>query len=418
MITALIAVSFIIRFLLFPIPGYKNDMGTFEAWFRTAADNGLRSFYSLTRCDYPPFNVYLFWGFGSLANAFTLFGTPQIAYVIKVVPAIFDAAAGFLIFVFIRSRLNFKGAAISVALYVFNPAIIYNSAVWGQFDAIYTFFLVLSLMIALKSKPELSAVTYAVAVLTKPQAIALLPLIAYLIIRKRGLRRLATSLIAGATTVFVVILPFEWSNPLTFLANNYFFGYNEYAFTSVNAFNTWALGGLWIQDTLVTFMIGWMLFAVLATFVLYLLHKRLGASGELLVLFSAFILFFGFFMLPTRIHERYLFPAISMLTLVFLFLKKMRPLYVLLTSTLLANIAYVLYWLNVYANAGYTYGPNLTGDPIVLAISLINLITFLYVLLLMWDELRGRPWFRISSLKIDKSSNAKEEKNENRTKSE
>jgi Gpi18-like mannosyltransferase len=418
MITALIAVSFIVRFLLFPIPGYKNDMGTFEAWFRTAADNGLRSFYSLTRCDYPPFNVYLFWGFGSLANAFTLFRTPQIAYVIKLVPAIFDAAIGFLIFVFVRSRLNFKVAAISVVLYVFNPAIIYNSAVWGQFDAIYTFFLVLSLMLALESKPELSTVTYAVAVLTKPQAIALLPLIAYLIIRKRGLRRLATSLIAGATTVFVVILPFEWSNPLTFLANNYFFGYNEYAFTSVNAFNTWALGGLWIQDTLVTFMIGWMLFAVLATFVLYLLHKRFGASGELLVLFSAFILFFGFFMLPTRIHERYLFPAISMLTLVFLFLKKMRPLYVLLTSTLLANIAYVLYWLNVYANAGYTYGPNLTGDPIVLAISLINLIAFLYVLLLMWDELRGRSWFRISFLKIDKSSNAKEEKNENRTKSE
>jgi Gpi18-like mannosyltransferase len=418
MITALIAVSFIVRFLLFPMPGYKNDMGTFEAWFRTAADNGPRFFYSLTRCDYPPFNVYLFWGFGSIANAFTLFGTPQIAYVIKLVPAIFDVAMGFLIFVFIRSRLNFKVAAISVALYVFNPAIIYNSAVWGQFDAIYTFFLVLSLMLALESKPELSAVTYAVAVLTKPQAIALLPLIAYLIIRKCGLRRLATSLLAGAATVFVVILPFEWSDPVTFLAKNYLFGYNEYAFTSVNAFNTWALGGLWVQDTPVTFVLGWVLFAVLATFVLYLLHKRFGASGELLVLFSAFILFFGFFMLPTRIHERYLFPAISMLTLMFLFLKKIRPLYVLLTSTLLVNIAYVLYWLNVYANAGYTYGPNLTGDPIVLAISLINLIAFLYVLLLMWDELRGRSWFRISSIKIDRSSSTKEEKNENRIKPE
>jgi Gpi18-like mannosyltransferase len=418
MITALIAVSFIVRFLLFPLPGYKNDLGTFEAWFRTAADNGLRFFYSLTRCDYPPFNVYLFWGFGSLANAFTLFGTPQIAYVIKLVPSIFDAAMGFLIFVFIRSRLNFKVAAISVALYVFNPAIIYNSAVWGQFDAIYTFFLVLSLMLALESRAELSAVTYAVAVLTKPQAIALLPLIAYLILRKRGLRRLATSLIAGAATVFVVILPFEWSNPVAFLANNYFFGYNEYAYTSVNAFNTWALGGLWVQDTPVTFVLGWVLFSVLSLFTLYLLHKRFGASGELLVLFSAFVLFFGFFMLPTRIHERYLFPAISMLTLMFLFLKKTRPLYVLLTSTLLVNIAYVLYWLNVYANAGYTYGPNLTGDPIVLAISLINLIAFLYVLLLMWDELRGRSWFRISSLKIDRSSNAKEEKNENRIKPE
>jgi len=360
--------------------------------------------------------VYLFWGFGSLAKAFSLFGTPQIAYAVKLVPAIFDAAMGFLIFVFIRSRLNFKMAAMAVALYVFNPAVIYNSAVWGQFDAIYTFFLVLSLMLALASKPELSAVTYAVGVLTKPQAIAMLPLIAYLILRKGGWRRLATSLVAGAATVFVAILPFDWSNPVTFLAENYFFGYNEYAYTSVNAFNTWGLGGLWIPDTMVTFVLGWVLFGALATFALYLLHKRFGASGELLVFFSAFVLFFGFFMLPTRIHERYLFPAISMLTLMFLFLKKIRPLYVVLTSTLLVNISYVLYWLNAYANAGYTYGPNLTGDPVVLVVSLINLIAFLYVLFLMGDELKGRFWFRISPLKIGNSTNTEAEENENRIK--
>jgi Gpi18-like mannosyltransferase len=408
----LIALSFIIRWLLFPISGYKNDMVTFEAWFRTAADNGLRSFYSLTRCDYPPFNVYLFWGFGSLAKAFSLFGTPQIAYVVKLVPAIFDAAMGFLIFVFIRSRLDFKMAIVAAALYVFNPAVIYNSAVWGQFDAIYTFFLVLALMLALASKPELSAVTYAVGVLTKPQAIALLPLIAYLILRKRGWRRLITSLVAGAATVFVVILPFEWSSPITFLANNYFFGYGEYACTSVNAFNTWALGGLWVADTPVTFVLGWALFGALAAFVLYLLYERFGASGELLVLFSAFVLFFGFFMLPTRIHERYLFPAISMLTLMFLFLKKMRPLYVVLTATLLANVSYVLYWLNVYAAAGYTYSPNLTGDPVVIAVSLINLIAFLYVLVLMWDELKGRSWFKVNPIKIGRSTKTEAKENE------
>jgi Gpi18-like mannosyltransferase len=387
-------------------------MVTFEAWFRTAADNGLRSFYSLTRCDYPPFNVYLFWGFGSLAKVFSLFGTPQIAYVVKLVPAIFDAAMGFLIFVFIRSRLDFKMAIVAAALYVFNPAVIYNSAVWGQFDAIYTFFLILALMLALASKPELSAVTYAIGVLTKPQAIALLPLIAYLILRKRGWRRLITSLVAGAATVFVVILPFEWSNPIPFLANNYFFGYGEYAYTSVNAFNTWALGGLWVADTPVTFVLGWALFGALAAFVLYLLYERFGASGELLVLFSAFVLFFGFFMLPTRIHERYLFPAISMLTLMFLFLKKMRPLYVVLTATLLANVSYVLYWLNVYAAAGYTYSPNLTGDPVVIAVSLINLIAFLYVLVLMWDELKGRSWFKVNPIKIGRSTKAEAKENE------
>ena len=152
----------------------------------------------------------------------------------------------------------------------------------------------------------------------------------------------------------------------------------------------------------------------LAVFALYFSHKRLGPSGELVLFFSAFVLFFGFFMLPTRIHERYLFPVISMLTLMFPFIKKTRPLYLVLTATLFANISYVLYWLNVYANAGYTYGPNLTGDPVVLAISLINSIAFLYVLLLMWHELRGRSWFRISPLKIGRGTKTEARENENR----
>jgi uncharacterized membrane protein len=61
----------------------------------------------------------------------------------------------------------------------------------GQFDAIYTFFLVLSLMLALASKPELSAVTFTLGILTKPQSIALLPLIAFLIFKKNGMATLA-----------------------------------------------------------------------------------------------------------------------------------------------------------------------------------------------------------------------------------
>ena len=102
-------------------------------------------------------------------------------------------------------------------------------------------------------------------------------------------------------------------------------------------------------------------------------------------------------MLPTRIHERYLFPALSILALMFLFIKKARPLYLVLTATCLINQAYVLYWLNAYADVDYS--PNLTGDPVVLAVSLINLIVFLYVLVLIWDELKGRSWFKMTPIK-------------------
>lgn len=398
-LASVLGLSFLVRVLLFPLQGYQNDMSTFVSWFGTAADHGPRVFYSVVGwCDYPPFNIYLFWGFGSLAKALSLFGTPLITYAVKLVPNLFDLATSILIYFFVRKQLSLKLSLVASAFYAFNPAVIFNAAVWGQFDAIYTFFLVLSLMLALDSKPKLSAAAFAVGILTKPQGIALLPLIAFVIFKKNGLKQTLISLGVAAATVFLVILPFEWSNPVTFLSSIYFGAYGGYPFMSINAFNLWGPFGLWVPDGSF-FILGWALFGALTVFTLYVLHKRFSASGEMLVLFSAFMLFFGFFMLPTRIHERYLFPVISILALMFPFMKRtqMKLLYVILTITLLVNEAYVLYYLN----SGLFIQ---IGDPVVLVVSMVNLITFLYALLLMWDELRGKSRLKDEPLTIGKNS--------------
>jgi Gpi18-like mannosyltransferase len=273
--------------------------------------------------------------------------------------------------------------------------VIFNVAVWGQYDAIYTLFLVISLMLALRSKPKLSAAVFAIAILTKPQGIALAPLIIYLIFRKNGIKNLFISVAVFAATVFVVILPFEWSNPVTFLSKIYFGAYSGYQYTSINAFNLWGLFGLWKPDGNL-FILGWALFGAFAAFTLYVLHKRFNVSGDWLAIFAAFMLFFAFFMLPTRIHERYLFPAISMLALMFPFIKKAKPLYVVLTGTLLVNQAYVLYYLNLGA-----FIPS--GDLVVLAVSVINLVMFFYASVLLWDELKGRPLFKTEPAALTQS---------------
>jgi Gpi18-like mannosyltransferase len=375
---------------LFPIQGYQNDTNQFLSWYGTAAQYGIRPFYSITSWGvYPPVNVYIFWAFGSLANVVSTFGISAVNLV-KLPPNLFDLATGTLIYVYLRKQLTFKQSIMGTALYVFNPAIIYNAAVWGQWDAIYTFFLVLSLMLALKSKPKLSAAAFAVGLLTKPQGIALAPLVVYLIYRKNGLKNLLYSVAVFVATTFVVILPFEWSNPLTFLSSIYFGGYNAYHFTTVNAFNLWALYGLWVGDGKF-FIPGLVMFGAFDVFTMYWLHKRFHVSDELLTVFCAFMLFFAFFMLPTRIHERYLFPAISMLALMFPFIKESRPFYGVLTGTLLVNQAYVLYYLNL-ANLGVSAIPS--GDLVVLAVSEINLIMFLYAAVLMFDELKGRQWLK------------------------
>jgi len=57
---------------------------------------------------------------------------------------------------------------------------------------------------------------------------------------------------------------------------------------------------------------------------------------------------------------------------------------VVLTGTLLVNQAYVLSFLNS-ANPFI-----LSGDLVVLAVSVINLVMFIYGSVLLWDELKGR----------------------------
>lgn len=387
-LAALLGFSLAIRVLLFPLPGYeKVDTADFISWFNTAAQNGLRTFYNPPNwCDYPPFNIYIFWIFGSIGKALSLFGTSLIRYIVKLPPNLFDMATTFLIFAFVRKRLTFKMALLAAALYAFNPAVIFNAAVWGQFDALYTFFLILSLYLIFELKPKLAVVAFMLGILTKPQSVALAPLFIFLIFKKYDWKGLLISILVAIATVFVVIIPFEWNNPVTFLGNIYFGAYSTYGETTVNAFNFWAFGGVRQPDTQASFLMGWVMFVALAVFVVYFVHKRFGVSTELLVLFSAFVLFFGFFMLPTRIHERYLFPAISVLALMFPFIKKTRSIYGVLSATLLINQAYVLSFLNQPKFEDQFIQP---GDPVVFTVSLINSVAFLYVLMLMWRELRG-----------------------------
>jgi Gpi18-like mannosyltransferase/4-amino-4-deoxy-L-arabinose transferase-like glycosyltransferase len=379
---ALLLGAFLVRFAFFSNQGYaKVDTVDFMSWFQTAANVGIRNFYNQTWCDYPPFNVYIFWVFGILAKSLGVFGSSLFTYVMKLPANLIDMATAFLIFAFVRKRINFRWALLATALYAFNPAVIFNAAVWGQFDAIYTFLLILSLFLIFNNKPNLAVVAYVLGILTKPQSIALAPLFFYLIWRKADWKSFLTSIGVAAGTIFLVVIPFEFSNPLTFLSNLYVGAYSEYRFTSLNAFNIWGFGGMWVPDTTATFILGWAMFAALAALTLYFVNKRSSSNYELTVLFAAFVLFFGFFMLPTRIHERYLFPAMAVLALMFPFLRKTRPLYVALTATCFVNQAYVLSFLN----AGTFIQP---GDPVVFIVSLINSIALIYVLILMVQDIR------------------------------
>jgi Gpi18-like mannosyltransferase len=225
---------------------------------------------------------------------------------------------------------------------------------------------------------EYSVIAFTVGVLSKPQSIALAPLIAFLLAKKKGWKGLVASGFLSAATTLILIAPFKWSNPLDFLVDIYIKGYGGYPYTSINAFNVWAFHGFWKSDSgrllfLDFFTAGWLLFGALTAFSLYHLSKGLDDKQDIRVLFTAFVLLFGFFMLPTRIHERYLFPVFSVLTLTMPFIRDTKKIYGVLSLTYLANQAYVLYFLN--------RGEHISSwNPLVLTVASVNVVAFLFTL--------------------------------------
>jgi hypothetical protein len=208
--------------------------------------------------------------------------------------------------------------------------------------------------------------------------VALAPLIIFLIAKEEGLKGLVKSGLISATTTLILISPFKWRNPIEFLMDIYITGYGGYPYTSINAFNIWALHGFWKSDNtklffLDFFTVGWLLFVALTAFSLYYLSIEPEKWKENKVIFTAFVLLFGFFMLPTRIHERYLFPVFSVLTLMMPFIRDIKKIYGILSLTYLANQIIVLIFLN---RGEYLSNSN----PLILPITTINILMFLFTL--------------------------------------
>ncbi|MBM3156418.1 MAG: phospholipid carrier-dependent glycosyltransferase [Chloroflexi bacterium] len=375
-----LAVSLLIRLLLFRYNGYFIDENSFKAWYNTAAEKGLYGFYDSTWSDYPPFNIYIFWLFGKISHAI---GPGSLDFMIKLPQNLFDLATAYLIFRFLRPRYSFIFSLGAMLVYALNPAVIFDLAVWGQFDSIYTFFLVASLYALLRSRYELSGGLFSVAILTKPQSVVLLPVLAYVMLRNGGWKRAITSGIVFFVVLFVLIIPFHWDNPIKFLVDRYS-GYNVYPYNSINAYNIWALLGFWKSDIVphlgLTYQQwGILAFVLFTIFVMWQLHRKPGGRAPV---YAVFLLMFGFFMLMTRMHERYLFPVFALLAMYFS--PRIAPwLYAALIGTFFANLAYVLSVLNASQ-----FIPD--GHWSIYVLSPLNILLFAYAI---WSFVRtqGQP---------------------------
>ncbi|HHW22139.1 MAG TPA: hypothetical protein GXX26_04555 [Clostridiaceae bacterium] len=376
----LLIISF--RIVITCIRPYQIDMAGYMAWSSHLAQYGPRNFYiSGFHVVYAPFFLYFLWFTGELCGALSLPPAMQV-YMIKLWSVLFEFLGAYLI-ILLSKKYKKNNIGMFLALtYVANPGIFMNSSIWGQFDSIPATMLIGVLTLFEYKKPNLAALLFLVAVLTKPQSGLLLPVILYLYFRDfrfdfKSLTRLFSGIFAGVVVYLSIVVPFYVPTKLSgrlpafidyfyWLFDLYSTSIKDYPFASANAFNFWFLAGGQIQNDTMPFLgmsyLAWgNILLILALAYAFTCLFKGKATLYSIAYFSYLVLFSAFFFM-TKMHERYLLPAIIFITLASVFDKRHLLTLCLLSFSVFINHQYLyiisfgeVYWLDRWDGLGLLY---------------------------------------------------------------
>lgn len=333
------AVALAIRLaIVFLLPdGEPGDLLGWEDAAARVALNGVQAAY--TQLDpgslYPPAFFYPLWLVGQLyrtcCSAEFATNTPQLDVLMRLLPSVVDAAIAPLVFVLARSLEGStpRRAMLAGLAYACNPAVLITVSQRGMIgDPYFVLLIVLSVVAARYANNMLAAGLFTLAVLVKPQAVALAPLMAVVILRTDLVRSAWRAVGISALVCGVVLVPFVAAGALADVGSAVIGMAGLHAFTQNSADNLWMLLPVWrvstvapgpfgeVPDTtpFVTGLsyqtLGLLAFGALNIGVLVILVRRFSWAG---VTLAAAVLAVGFFFVSTRMHVNYVFLAFPFL---------------------------------------------------------------------------------------------------------
>lgn len=352
---------------LSPTPGFVGDIGIYMTWAWKLTTNGVHSAYLphdlVEPINYLPFVPYLFslvgWLYQRLFAStfpFPLQESSLLLYSMMKLPMIMaNIATGALIFLFVRKNVSFRLALVALTAYLFNPAILFDSAYGGQADAIHSLFALLAIILLLNKRLAAAWLGIALAALSKPQGALFLPLILFLTWREFGVRAVLKGMLVASLVVLMVFFPFLYRGTWDSL-QDYLLSIGRLdipglpAYTTMGAHNLWWVLGLGaeVEDmvgpssplpgigrfiTLRT--VGLSLLAFF--YVLTLLKLWNNADKRSVPMLAAFV-GFACYMSLTQVHETYAFSVLPLLALVFPSDKRLTIIYLALAITFFANM--------------------------------------------------------------------------------
>jgi Gpi18-like mannosyltransferase len=380
-----------IRLPLLTHHGYSGDVMLFARWAALVNEGGLTAAYA-EHANYPPLYLYVLGALGHVGTALGIGGDfisgALPVPLLKTPGLLADLLLGLAVYWSARPWSGANGALMAAAAVELNPALIYDTAYWGQVDSIHTLFMVVALGAALSPRrglgPGLAGGFWALAFATKAQSLVAVPSL-LVVAAKQGRRALAEMLLGAMAFGALALLPAAWERALPQVADVYLGVADAAHYFTMNAFNLWEIflqspvrgPGVTGTDDRELFLgplsylvTGLGLLTAWVALHMVILWKRDARSWLPWVSVAAVAL--GFFFLPTQIHERYLYPAVVFLALAITRDRWLAAAWAILSTTFFLNLAFVFPppdpWGAPFRNV---------GEPTKLVVSLANGVVIL-----------------------------------------
>ena len=319
--------------------GFDNDTACFASWSERICQTGPGGFYSPdVFTDYPPGYIYVLWLIGSLRRLLGLeYYSAAHLFLLKLPSILSDMACGLLLSREASLKTSRRQAFFLCAAYLFNPALILNSSVWGQVDSLFTLAVVIMCLSLIRKRMYPSFFAFGAGLLIKPQMLLFGPvllagIIDWLFPKDRNqsfqpgegfLNRFFRCLVQGLSVILgclILCLPFGletvWNQIMSTLGS--------YPYAAVNACNLWGFLGLnWVsQDNrflgIPYRVLGWTAIVAFVALTLFLSLRNRKRTDK--YPFLAAFLVISIFLFSVRMHERYLYPGLVLLLLAYLYL--------------------------------------------------------------------------------------------------
>lgn len=293
--TLCVALALALRLALFSYQtfDYYNFLGP---WYDHLRENGFQGFQTGFSNYTPPY-LYLLW-------FATYLPVPKL-YAIKSIGLLFDFALAFVVLLLVRLKYDRRPVWLAAfAAVLFAPTIFFNSALWGQCDAIHTTFLLAALYCLLRRWPGRALLFFSIAFAFKVQAVFLLPL--FFVLWAKGELPLKYFFLLPVVYLALCLPVLLAGRPLYDLLTIYLEQANTYRSLTSSAPNLYQ----WLPNNAEVFGRAGLIFAVtLVGFLCYACLKSEARWGEhltvRLALVSALLVPFA---LP-YMHERYFYAA-------------------------------------------------------------------------------------------------------------